>query len=40
MKNKNEILNFWLQHWARLERDNDNNRDNYGDNDKNKAGKL
>ena len=33
MKKKNEILNFWLQHWARLEREhNGGNNDNDGDN--------
>ena len=33
MKKKNEILNLWLQHWARLEREhNDGDNDNDGDN--------
>ena len=36
MKKKNEILNLWLQHWARLERehnDGDNHNDGYNHND-------
>ena len=30
MKKKNEILNLWLQHWARLEREH-NGGDNHND---------